>query len=109
MKLDVEQVPSLLEQLEGWQFQPERGGLITRELVFRDFVQAMGFIGQVALVAERSNHHPEWSNVYNRVQVTLTTHDAGGLTMKDIGLARYIDQVAAALAQQVPGDEAVNR
>ena len=78
----------------------QRGGLIAREFKFHDFAQAFGFMAQVAVIAESRNHHPEWFNVYNRVQVTLTTHDAGGLTMKDIELARTMDRVAAALAQQ---------
>ena len=59
-------------------------------------------MAQIAVIAESRNHHPEWFNVYNRVQVTLTTHDAEGLTMKDIELARTMDRVAAALAQQAP-------
>lgn len=59
-------------------------------------------MAQVALEAQGRDHHPEWSNVYNRVRVTLTTHDAQGLSLKDIALARFMDQVAEALAQQAP-------
>jgi 4a-hydroxytetrahydrobiopterin dehydratase len=100
MKLsDVQRAP-LLAQLPDWRFSPERGGTISRAFAFRDFAQAMGFMGQVAIVAEKRDHHPEWANVYNRVDVTLTTHDAQGLSMKDIALARFMDQVAAALAGQ---------
>lgn len=60
-------------------------------LCFGDFVEAFGFMTQVALLAEKADHHPEWRNVYNRVDIELTTHDAGGLTLKDIELARAID------------------
>ena len=100
MKLTPEQQAPLLQTLPAWHFSAERGGLIAREFKFHDFAQAFGFMAQIAVIAESRNHHPEWFNVYNRVQVTLTTHDAGGLSMKDIELARTMDRVAAALAQQ---------
>lgn len=100
MKLTPEQLPSLLARVSDWRWSAERGGTISRQYVFGDFAQAMGFMAQVAIVAERRNHHPEWFNVYHRVDVTLTTHDVGGLSLKDIELARFMDQVAAALAQQ---------
>lgn len=70
---------------------------ITRAFRFRDFNAAFGFMARVAMYAEKHDHHPEWFNVYNRVEVTLATHDAGGLTMRDIELARFIDAAAAAL------------
>lgn len=66
---------------------------IARQFVFDDFVAAFGFMAQLALVAERMNHHPEWCNVYNRVDIVLTTHDAGGLTPLDIELARQADEI----------------
>ena len=100
VKFSAEQLAALPTQLPQWQLAPERGGLITREFVFRDFAQAMGFMSQVAVVAEKRNHHPEWFNVYNKVKVTLTTHDVQGLSHNDLDLARYMDQVAAALATQ---------
>ena len=100
MKLTPTDARALLQTLPDGRFDAARGGLIVREFTFRDFAQAFGFMSQIALVAERRNHHPEWFNVYNRVQVTLTTHDVGGLSMKDIELARTMDRVAAALAQQ---------
>ena len=68
---------------------------ILRGFRFRDFNAAFGFMTRVALVAEKMDHHPEWSNVYNRVEVTLTSHDAGGLTARDIALAREMDAIAA--------------
>lgn len=100
MKLTPSQLTPLLPTLPHWHFDAARGGLIAREFKFHDFAQAFGFMAQIAVIAESRNHHPEWFNVYNRVQVTLTTHDVGGLSMKDIELARTMDRVAAALAQQ---------
>lgn len=102
-RLTEAQLQPLLAQLPAWRMSTERGGTIAREFVFQDFAQAWGFMSQVAVVAEKRNHHPEWSNVYNRVDVTLTTHDADGLSMNDIALARYMDQVADALARQAGG------
>ena len=67
---------------------------IRKRYDFADFVQAFGFMARVALVAERMNHHPEWSNVYRTVEVTLSTHDAGGLTRRDVELAQRMDQLA---------------
>jgi 4a-hydroxytetrahydrobiopterin dehydratase len=64
---------------------------IRRDLKFRDFVEAFGFMSRVALLAEKAGHHPEWSNVYNRVSIGLSTHDVGGLTLKDVELAKAID------------------
>ena len=69
---------------------------ITRAFRFGDFSAAFGFMTRVALRAEQMNHHPEWFNVYNRVEVTLSTHDAGGLTDLDVGLAEFMDGVAGA-------------
>jgi 4a-hydroxytetrahydrobiopterin dehydratase len=85
-----------LNALPDWNEVPGREA-ITRTLKFKDFGQAFGFMTQVALVAEKNDHHPEWRNVYNTVEVTLTTHDAGGVTARDIDLARAIDAIAAPL------------
>ena len=82
-----------LKGLKGWSEVPGRDA-ITRSLKFADFSQAFGFMSRVALMAEKMDHHPEWSNVYNRVEVTLSTHDAGGLTELDIKLATFIDSIA---------------
>ena len=81
----------LLAPLTHWRHD-ERRGAITREFTFADFTQAFAFMTQVALVAEKNNHHPEWFNVFNRVDITLTTHDAGGLSQRDIDLARFADE-----------------
>ena len=78
--------------LHDWTLE-EGGKAITRRFVFRDFNAAFGFMTQVALHAERHDHHPEWSNVYNRVDIRLTTHDAGGLTERDAALARHCSGV----------------
>jgi 4a-hydroxytetrahydrobiopterin dehydratase len=89
--------------LHGWlasrpQWQIDADGLgIRRRLMFADFNAAFGFMTRVALAAERADHHPEWSNVYNRVDIRLSTHDAGGLTMRDLALATVIDDAAPPL------------
>lgn len=77
----------------GWSYDPERDA-ISRIFRFRDFVRAWGWMSAVALFAEKINHHPEWRNVYNRVEVTLTTHDVNGLTELDLKLARKMDELA---------------
>ena len=93
-KLDPALLPGLLSQLPRWSLDPAASA-ISRHLEFADFNEAFAFMTRVALVAERRNHHPDWSNAYNVVDVTLTTHDVRGLTMKDIELARFIDRIAA--------------
>jgi 4a-hydroxytetrahydrobiopterin dehydratase len=80
----------LLPTLPAWTLDDGRDG-IAREFAFADFVDAFGFMARVAILAEKADHHPEWSNVYNRVEILLTTHDAGGLSMRDIDLARAIE------------------
>lgn len=82
-----------LAQLPGWRAVEGRDA-IAREFRFADFNAAFGFMSRVALHAEKHDHHPEWFNVYNRVEVTLATHDAGGVTEKDLVLARFMDEVA---------------
>ena len=83
-----------LAGLKGWKEDAARDA-ISKEFRFADFNQAFAFMTQVALKAERMDHHPEWSNVYNRVSVLLSTHDCGGLSQRDIDLARFIDTLAA--------------
>jgi len=80
----------LASVLSAWQVVQGRDA-IRRELRFRDFSEAWGFMSRVALLAEQHNHHPDWSNVWNTVRVELSTHDAGGVTEKDVTLARAID------------------
>ncbi len=82
--------------LDGWRAAEGRDAIV-KEFRFKDFNAAFGFMSRVALYAEKADHHPEWFNVYNRVDVTLATHDAGGVTDKDVALARFMDEVAAAL------------
>ena len=90
-KLDDSAIRDALTQLPGWSYA---NGKLHRELRFRDFVEAFGFLSSVALVAERMDHHPEWSNVYARVSIDLVTHDAGGITELDLELARRISELA---------------
>jgi 4a-hydroxytetrahydrobiopterin dehydratase len=86
--------------LDGWKpFDGDRDAIV-RSLRFADFNAAFGFMARVALKAETMDHHPEWSNVYNRVEVLLTTHDADGVTGKDVTLARFIDEAARAAGGQ---------
>ena len=102
MRLHLSEAQTLISHLPHWELAPERGGALKRQYLFQDFAQAFAFMAQVALVAEKRDHHPEWFNVYNRVDVTLTTHDVEGVSMKDIGMARAMDSVAAGLAMQTP-------
>ena len=82
-----------LAALAGWTEVAGRDA-IAKGFRFKSFNEAWGFMSRVALAAERMDHHPEWSNVYNRVEITLSTHDAGGVTERDVKLARFIDQAA---------------
>ena len=81
-----------LAELPEWTLHAD-GLAISREFRFKNFSQAWAFMSRVALLAEKQDHHPEWSNVYNRVAITLTTHDAGGLSERDAKMARAIDKV----------------
>ena len=93
-KLDPNARAAALRELPEWH---ELGGreAIARTFRFRDFNEAFAFMARVALLAEKLDHHPEWLNVYNRVEVTLATHDAGGITGKDIAMAKAMDAYAA--------------
>ena len=79
-----------LDALPDWDYDEGRDAIM-RRFVFADFPQAFAFMARVALVAEKADHHPEWSNVYNRVEILLTTHDCGGLSRRDVALAEAID------------------
>lgn len=81
-----------LATLKGWSDVPGRDA-IQKSFKLADFNQAWGFMTRVALAAEKADHHPEWSNVYNRVEIVLSTHDAGGLSAKDVKLATFIDSL----------------
>jgi len=93
-KLSRDALITGLANLRGWA-QVSGREAIAKTFVFADFNEAFGFMTRAALVAEKMDHHPEWSNVYKTVVVTLTTHDAGGVTARDIALAEAMDRVAA--------------
>ncbi len=81
-----------LAALPGWAMHEQKDA-IARDFAFRDFSEAFAFMTRVALLAEQQDHHPEWSNVYNKVHITLTTHAAGGLSARDVRMARAIDAI----------------
>ena len=93
-KLTDREREAALQGLDGWTYDEARGG-IARSFRFSDFSEAFAFMTRVALAAEQADHHPEWTNVWNRVDILLTTHSAGGLTSKDVELAKRIDRFAA--------------
>lgn len=92
-KLDEAARKDIPVRLPAWRMVDGRDA-ITRTFTFKDFNAAFGFMTRAALVAERMNHHPEWFNVWSRVEVTLATHDAGGLTERDLKLAEAMDSIA---------------
>ena len=92
-KLDNAARKSALAKLNGWSDVSGRDA-ITKKFTFKNFNEAFGFMSRAALVAEKMDHHPEWSNVYKTVDVTLSTHDAGGLTELDVKLAEAMDKIA---------------
>lgn len=89
-KLDDAERVAALNALPHWEYDSGALG-IRRKFAFTDFAEAFAFMTRVAILAEKADHHPEWSNVYNRVEILLTTHDAGGLSQRDINLAQVID------------------
>lgn len=93
-KLSAAERAGLAEALPAWRLVEGRDA-ITRAFRFKDFSEAWGFMARVALLAEAQDHHPEWFNVWNRVEITLSTHDAGGLSARDIRLAQAIDGLLA--------------
>ena len=90
--LDEEVITSALKNLDGWSYD---GSTLQATFVFENFIQAFGWMSQVALVAEKMDHHPDWKNVYRTVDVTLNTHDAGGVTALDLELARTMSGIAS--------------
>jgi 4a-hydroxytetrahydrobiopterin dehydratase len=95
-RLSAEARKSALKTLSGWAEVTGREA-IARSFVFKDFNEAFGFMSRAALVAEKHDHHPEWRNVYRTVEVTLATHDAGGVTERDIALAKAMNAIAGQL------------
>jgi 4a-hydroxytetrahydrobiopterin dehydratase len=93
-RLGEAEIQAALQQLEGWSYA---GGKLHRDYAFADFIHAFGFMATAALAIEKLNHHPDWSNAWNRVVVDLTTHDSGGVTRKDVELAHLLDGFAARL------------
>ena len=93
-KLSGEARKAALARLSGWREVAGRDA-ITKKFIFADFNAAFGFMTRAALIAEKLDHHPEWFNVYKTVEVTLSTHDAGGLTERDVKLAEAMDKLAA--------------
>lgn len=89
-QLSEQERADALDRLDEWDYDEARDA-ITRTITFDDFGAAFGFMTRVALLAERVDHHPEWSNVWNRVDIALTTHDAGGLSQRDVAMAEAID------------------
>ena len=107
-RLNPEAAHAAVATLHGWRHDESRGA-ITRVFMFADFAAAFAFMTQLALIAEKSNHHPEWCNVYNRVEISLTTHDVDGLSQRDIDLARYADATFERFAlAQPPKDGSCN-
>ena len=100
-KLSGEARTAALAKLSGWREVKDRDA-ITKRFQFKDFNEAFGFMARAALVAEKLDHHPEWFNVYNKVDVTLSTHDAGGLTDLDIKLADAMDKLAEPMTSANP-------
>ena len=96
-RLTDEEREAALAPLVEWQIVEDREA-ITRSYKFKDFNEAFGWMARVAMVAEKMDHHPEWANVYNSVKVTLSTHDAGGLTQLDLNLAIIMDMIATDMA-----------
>ncbi|MDH4040387.1 MAG: 4a-hydroxytetrahydrobiopterin dehydratase [Gammaproteobacteria bacterium] len=90
-KLSPAEIDRRLQALPDWVIDQRK---LYRQFVFKDFVEAFGFMSRVALLAEAMNHHPEWSNVYNRVDIHLTSHDAGGISERDFTLANRIDRLS---------------
>lgn len=91
--LSSQEIEAKLQSLVGWTYSAQKKCL-AKEFSFKDFVQTFSFMTQVALYSEKTNHHPEWKNVYNKLWIELSTHDAGGVTEKDMELAAFINEKA---------------
>ncbi|MBT8327605.1 MAG: 4a-hydroxytetrahydrobiopterin dehydratase [Bacteroidia bacterium] len=96
-KLSTEEIQNRMKEIDNsWVL---KGKFIHREIIFKDFIEAFSFMTSIALIAEKSNHHPNWKNVYNKVNIALNTHDSDGLTIKDFKLAKEIDRIADTYSQ----------
>jgi len=91
-KLNAAEIENAMESIQNWKLKDQ---IIQKDFKFKNFIEAFGFMSQVALIAESLNHHPDWSNVYNKVSIHLTTHDVGGLSEKDFILAQKIDKITS--------------
>jgi len=91
-EMSMQEIETNLQKLPGWGL---KDGKLHQELKFKNFIQAFGFMAQAAIVAEKINHHPEWSNVYSRVVIDLTTHEAGGISQRDFELAQEMNSILA--------------
>jgi 4a-hydroxytetrahydrobiopterin dehydratase len=96
-RMQAEQINEVLSELSGWRLED---GKLKREIVFADFAGAFGFMASMALVSEAMNHHPDWSNVYNRVMIELSSHDVGGITDRDVRWAKEASARIAVLGLQ---------
>jgi 4a-hydroxytetrahydrobiopterin dehydratase len=94
-RLQSSEVDAACASCPDWQYVSAAGGSLSRTWHFKDFSEAFAFMTRVAILAEKLDHHPEWSNVYNKVSIVLTTHDAGGLSTRDIMMACAIDRLSA--------------
>ncbi len=90
-RLNDQQIRDSLQTLEGWHYQPGNPDSLKKDFKFKNFAQAWAFMSKVALLAEKMDHHPEWMNIYNRVAITLSTHDAGGVSERDVAMAAKIE------------------
>ena len=101
-RLSEQEAAEALAGLPGWSFDAGRGAIL-KSFRFAGFAEAFGFMTAVAIAAEKADHHPDWSNSWNRVDILLTTHSAGGLTARDLDLAGRIEALAGSLALGAPG------
>jgi 4a-hydroxytetrahydrobiopterin dehydratase len=92
--LDEAEIAAALEDIEGWTHDPDRSAIVLH-LEMRDFAGAFGLMSEIAIMAERADHHPEWANVYNRLDIWLTTHDVSGVSARDLAMARQISDAVA--------------
>lgn len=95
-KLNPDEITTALNDLKGWQISSDKIA-IEKQFKFANFIEAFGFMTRMAIVAEKMNHHPEWFNVYNRVDIRLTSHDSKGITQRDIKLAAAMNKAATSI------------